>query len=92
MRLGQAGLVIAFAFGVFAWSFSADAQQPTKVARIAILSDESLSLVPKTSEPAFADGLRDLGWVEGKNLRFFADRAAKKWPLQGSLKVGVGYL
>jgi|SRR5580700_10074620 hypothetical protein len=24
-----------------------------------------------------------------KNLRFFADRAAKKWPLRGSLKLGV---
>jgi len=23
-----------------------------------------------------------------KNLRFFADRAAKKWPLWGSLKLG----
>jgi hypothetical protein len=26
--------------------------------------------------------------VCGKELRFFADRAAKKWPLQGSLKLG----
>ena len=28
----------------------------------------------------------------GKKLRFFADRAAKKWPLRGSLKLGVGCL
>jgi len=27
-----------------------------------------------------------------KRLRFFADRAAKKWPLRGSLKLGVGCL
>jgi hypothetical protein len=27
-----------------------------------------------------------------KRLRFFADRAAKKWPLRGSLKPGVGCL
>ena len=27
-----------------------------------------------------------------KDLRFFADRAAKKWPLRGSLKLGVGCL
>jgi hypothetical protein len=27
-----------------------------------------------------------------KELRFFADRAAKKWPLRGSLKLGVGCL
>ena len=28
----------------------------------------------------------------GNNLRFFADRAAKKWPLRGSLKRGAGGL
>jgi hypothetical protein len=27
-----------------------------------------------------------------KGLRFFADVAAKKWPLRGSLKLGVGCL
>jgi len=27
-----------------------------------------------------------------KRLRFFADWAAKKWPLRGSLKLGVGCL
>jgi hypothetical protein len=33
--------------------------------------------------------------VRGKDLRFFADRASKKWPLRGSLKesgVRVAYL
>ena len=28
----------------------------------------------------------------GNYLRFFADWAAKKWPLRGSLKLGVGCL
>jgi hypothetical protein len=32
------------------------------------------------------------GRKAGKHLRFFADRAAKKWPLRGSLKLGVGCL
>ena len=27
-----------------------------------------------------------------KRLRFFADRAAKKWPLRGSLKLAAGCL
>jgi hypothetical protein len=27
-----------------------------------------------------------------KKLRFFADGAAKKWPLRGSLKPELGYL
>ena len=35
---------------------------------MAVLSDESLSLGAKTVEPPFAQGLRDLGWVEGQNL------------------------
>ena len=26
--------------------------------------------------------------VEDNDLRFFADRAVKKWPLRGSLKLG----
>src|SRR6266446_9355936 len=30
------------------------------------------------------------GCSEVKKLRFFADRAAKMWPLRGSLKLGVG--
>ena len=30
----------------------------------------------------------DIPFNERKLLRFFADRAAKKWPLWGSLKLG----
>ena len=33
-------------------------------------------------------GIRTPGPPHEKNLRFFADRAAKKWPLRGSLKLG----
>ena len=67
MRTGRARLIIAIALGLFASSPSADAEQPTKVPRIAILSDETPSLGAKNFEP-FAHGLRDLGWVEGRNL------------------------
>src|ERR1700738_4378958 len=34
-------------------------------------------------------GIRTPGPPHEKNLHFFADRAAKKWPLRGSLKLGV---
>jgi hypothetical protein len=30
--------------------------------------------------------------LKKKFLRFFADRAAKKWPLRGSLELGLGCL
>ena len=69
MRTGRARLIIAIALGLFAWSPSADAEQPTKVPRIAILSDETPSLGAKNFEP-FAHGLRDLGWIEGQNITF----------------------
>ena len=67
MRIIRAGLIVTLALGLFAWSFSAGAQQPQKVPLIGILSDESPSLGAKSLEP-FAHGLRDLGWAEGQNV------------------------
>jgi putative tryptophan/tyrosine transport system substrate-binding protein len=67
IRIGQATLTVAFVFGLFPWSPSADAQ-PTKVPRVGILSDEIRSQV-EFSEP-FAQGLRDLGYDEGRNIAF----------------------
>jgi hypothetical protein len=45
----------------------ADAQQPTKVARLGFLSGVSPSTNPARAE-AFRQGLRELGYVEGKNI------------------------
>ena len=47
-----------------AWPLAARAQQPEKVPRIGYLSPSS-SL---TSDEAFRQGLRELGYVEGKNI------------------------
>jgi putative tryptophan/tyrosine transport system substrate-binding protein len=44
------------------------APQPTRIPRVGILSDEMRSL-PESFEP-FAQGLRDLGYVEGRNIAF----------------------
>lgn len=46
---------------------SVDAQQPTKVPRIGCLSGPSLSSQLPRRE-AFQQGLRELGYVEGKNI------------------------
>jgi putative tryptophan/tyrosine transport system substrate-binding protein len=43
----------------------ANAQQPTKVPRIAYLTADSLSAMSTRTE-AFRQGLRELGYVEGK--------------------------
>ena len=47
--------------------FSAEAQQPKKVPRIGFLSATSLSTISARIE-AFRQGLRELGYVEGKNI------------------------
>ena len=54
--------VVLLALGV-----TAEAQQPKKVPRIGYLSGSSLS-VASTRVEAFKHGLRDLGYVEGKNI------------------------
>ena len=46
---------------------SAAAQQPTKIPRIGYLGAASLSAMAARNE-AFRQGLRELGYVEGKNI------------------------
>jgi len=60
-------VLIVLALGIFAVPLTADAQQPVKVPRIGLLSPSS----PSGAAPwhqAFRQGLRELGWVEGKNI------------------------
>ena len=52
---------------LFALSASAEAQQPTKIPRIGYLAGASLSANAARIE-AFRQGLRELGYVEGKNI------------------------
>jgi putative tryptophan/tyrosine transport system substrate-binding protein len=59
--------VITLCATLFALCFSAEAQQPAKVPRIGLLSPFSPSAAALWHQ-AFLQGLRDLGWVEGKNI------------------------
>ena len=52
---------------LLALCFPVQAQQPTKVPRIGYLSPTSPSVSPTRIE-AFRQGLRELGYVEGKNI------------------------
>ena len=52
---------------LFALCFSAEAQQPTNIPRVAYLTAVSPSVNPARHE-AFRQGLRELGYVEGKNI------------------------
>src|SRR5437870_3827831 len=64
----------AFCFAVccllFALSVSAEAQQPAKIPRIGFLSGRATptSATPDPNAEAFRQGLRELGYVEGKNI------------------------
>ena len=52
---------------LFALCASAEAQQPTKVPRIGFWLSPRRSFFPARVE-AFRQGLRDLGYIEGKNI------------------------
>jgi len=52
---------------LFALCVAVEAQQPTKIPRIGYLGFASLSTIPTRIE-AFRQGLRELGYVEGKNI------------------------
>jgi len=66
MKLRSIGLISTLVLGLLAGPLPADAQQPHKVPRIAYLSS-NLAGIPHRVE-AFRQGLRDLGYVEGKNI------------------------
>src|SRR5262245_11412828 len=58
---------LALSVLLFTLCFSAEAQQPPKIPRIGLLVGGSLSGVSARVE-AFRQGLRDLGYVEGKDI------------------------
>ena len=62
-KLGSFALVASF----FALCFSAEAQQPTKIPRVGYLVANFPSTNPARNE-AFRQALRELGYVEGKNI------------------------
>ena len=80
---------------LLALPFPAQAQQPTKIPRIGYLATNSLSVISARVE-AFRQGLRELGYVEGKNIVIewrFADGKPDRLPAQAAelvrLKVDI---
>ena len=79
-RSALAALASALAAWPLAGSFPATAQEAARVRRIGILTAGSVAALPQS----LFDGLRDLGWIEGKNLvieRRAADGKADRVPL-----------
>jgi putative ABC transport system substrate-binding protein len=54
---------------LFALGVSAHAQQPTKIPRVGYISGEGDPNNPGPRTAAFRQGLRELGYVEGKNIQ-----------------------
>jgi putative tryptophan/tyrosine transport system substrate-binding protein len=66
MMIIRAALAVVLA--LLAAPLAAEAQQPTKIARIGYLTTADVSTIPHHLREAFLQGLRDLGYVEGRNL------------------------
>src|SRR5260370_34603338 len=64
----QRRLVLALMAGALTAPFASFAQQPAKSARIGFLAPASPQVL-YTRLQAFRDGLRELGYAEGKNLQ-----------------------
>jgi ABC-type uncharacterized transport system substrate-binding protein len=83
MQLSIIRLMLTLALTIFAAPLTAEAQQPTKVYRIGLLSGLSPSSAPNSRVEAFRQGLRELGYVEGQNLVIearYAEGRAERLP------------
>jgi putative tryptophan/tyrosine transport system substrate-binding protein len=89
MQKGIVGIVLSAM--LFALCFPAEAQQPKKVPRIGWLTGTSVAIASDRIE-AFRQGLRELGYVEGKNIVIIPELAAElvRLRLDCILAVGVG--
>ena len=65
MRLRTIGLISILALGLLVGPLTVEAQQAGKMPRIGYLRR---SAGPSANTEAFLQGLRDLGWIEGKNI------------------------
>jgi putative ABC transport system substrate-binding protein len=73
----RVGLAVVLAVSLIHAPLDAEAQQTTKIARIGYLAS-NLAGSPPSSREAFLEGLRDLGYVEGRNVVIeYRDAAGK---------------
>jgi putative tryptophan/tyrosine transport system substrate-binding protein len=55
--------------GAAAWPLAGRAQQPNRMRRIGVLTSLADDPVGNARHAAFVQGLRDFGWIEGRNAR-----------------------
>lgn len=66
---GRAAVIIALALGLLGLSVSSGAQQAGKVYRIGFIVTSTQEEVAHLTK-ALDEGLRELGYVEGRNIMF----------------------
>ena len=66
--MDRRAFLAGMAGGLLAAPVAAEAQQPGKLIRIGVLSPFAAPAGPSSAVDAFRDALRELGYVEGKNL------------------------
>ena len=67
MRRSAIALIIPLALGFFVAPLTAEAQPASRLPRIGFLGNSTAALEANLVGP-FREGLRDLGYVEGKNI------------------------
>jgi ABC-type uncharacterized transport system substrate-binding protein len=80
-KVGWSSILVATL--VLGFGVAAEAQQPAKVPRIGVLGGASASAL-FTSVESFRQGLRELGYVEGKNVVIeyrYAEGKRERWPV-----------
>jgi putative ABC transport system substrate-binding protein len=83
MRFTRLAALPVLALVLLATPFAAKAQPPAKVPRVAYLAGGWPSDPPHPASQAFRQGLRDLGYVEGRNIAFeyrFAEGRLDRYP------------
>jgi len=85
----QIGLAVVLAVSLALAPFAAEAQQATRIATVVLVWDDSTSgPLPPNLREALVQRLRDLGWVEGANLRL-EERSAKTRELRPATAAAI---
>src|SRR5262245_56375763 len=64
-----------------AWPFATRAQQSDRVRRIGFLIGIADDASSRAMYEAFQQGLQQLGWIDGRNVRIDARFGAGEWPI-----------
>ncbi len=71
LNIGRREFIVALGGAAAAWPLAAHAQQPEQMRRVGVLNGGSADdLGVQANYVAFLQGLQQLGWTDGRNVRF----------------------